>query len=266
MKISVVTINYNNADGLEDTIKSVVCQSYSDFEYIIIDGGSTDGSVDVIRKFENEIDYWVSEKDTGIYHAMNKGVTKVHGDYCVFLNSGDKFYNNSVIERIIKTQTSTDIFVGKVTKGDSDILMSPPPIDNEITFYHLFSCAIPHQGAFIRTELLHRYPFDETLKISSDWKFFVQTLIMDNCSFCYIDEFVTRYDMGGVSSLNPDIMRDEKIVIMRNFFPPRVLADYYAMKSSECLTQTLTKKLKQNYRIDKFIYKIGLFLLKLRMK
>ena len=89
MKLSVITINFNNRDGLRKTIESVVNQTYNDFEYIIIDGGSTDGSVDVIKEYADRIDYWVSEPDKGIYNAMNKGIDVAKGEYCIFMNSGD---------------------------------------------------------------------------------------------------------------------------------------------------------------------------------
>ncbi len=89
MKLSIITINKNNAYGLRKTIQSVINQTYSNIEYIIIDGASTDGSIDVIKKFEDKIDWWASEPDTGIYNAMNKGIKIATGDYCQFLNSGD---------------------------------------------------------------------------------------------------------------------------------------------------------------------------------
>jgi len=157
------------------------------------------------------------------------------------------------------------MFVGKVLSGNQNMLMSPPP-DRELSLYHLYSGAIPHQGAFIKTELLKKYPYDETLKISADWKFFLQTIIMDNCSFRYIDEFVARYDMSGISSCNPIQMRQEKEQILADMFPPRVLADYRHMKASECLTQTLTPKLRINYGIDKILYKFGKILLAVKKK
>lgn len=96
MKLSIITINYNNREGLRKTIESVVAQTTREFEYIVIDGGSTDGSVDVIKEFSDYIDYWVSEPDKGIYNAMNKGVKVAHGDYCQFLNSGDWLYDSNV--------------------------------------------------------------------------------------------------------------------------------------------------------------------------
>ena len=97
MKFSVITINYNHKEGLIHTIKSVLCQTCTDFEYIIIDGGSTDGSAEVIKEYDKAIAYWVSEKDNGVYHAMNKGVAQAHGDYLIFMNSGDCFHSSDVL-------------------------------------------------------------------------------------------------------------------------------------------------------------------------
>jgi glycosyltransferase involved in cell wall biosynthesis len=102
IKLSIITINYNNRDGLEKTIRSVIDQRFTDFEFIVIDGGSTDGSVDNIRKYENKINYWCSEKDAGIYNAQNKGIKKAKGEYCLFLNSGDFLYNEDVLNKIKK--------------------------------------------------------------------------------------------------------------------------------------------------------------------
>ena len=98
MKYSIITINYNNRDGLRNTIESIINQSYKDYEFIVIDGGSTDGSVDIINEYKDRITYWVSEKDNGIYHAMNKGVKTAHGEYLSFINSGDMLYNDHVLE------------------------------------------------------------------------------------------------------------------------------------------------------------------------
>lgn len=261
MRFSIITINYNNDEGLWHTIESVVCQSYHDYEYIVIDGGSTDNSVNIIKSFADKIDYWVSEEDNGIYHAMNKGVIHAHGDYCIFMNSGDRFYDSMVLSHVFSCNADEDIVVGKIAIDDSDHIISPPPT-GEFTMYHLYSGAIPHQGSFIKTDLLRKYPYDETLRISSDWKFFIQTLILDNGSISYLNFFVARYDINGLSASNPDVMRQEKEKILLSFFPPRVLADYKRMKVSECLTQILTPQLRQHYRIDKFLFRLGKILLK----
>lgn len=260
MFFSIITINYNDKSGLRRTIESVASQTYVDYEYIIIDGGSTDGSVDVIKEFASDIDCWVSEKDRGIYHAMNKGVLQAHGDYCLFLNSGDAFYDKSVLEHIAEKGLKEDIIVGKLVSFTNDYLFNPP--SRLISLYYLYSGTVPHQSSFIKTDLLRQYPYDEQLKIVSDWKFFVQAIVLHNCSVRFIDEIIARFDTNGVSTTNPDKMWKEKELVLAELFPPRVLADYQHMKASECLTQTLTPLLRQHYSIDKILYRIGKFLLK----
>lgn len=261
MKISVITINYNNVDGLRKTIASVVSQTYSDYEYIIIDGGSTDGSVDVIHEYKDKITYWVSEKDDGIYNAMNKGVAVANGDYCIFINSGDIFYSNTVLEEIDSTQRTEDIIVGKVlTDNGKEFLYQP----QHPTMYFFYSSTIPHQGAFIKKYLLNKYPYDEKLKITSDWKFFVEAVVFENCSVGFVNTIVSKFDIGGISTTNPEKTWAEKIQVMRKMFPERVLQDFENTKKSECLTQTITPMLRKNYSIDRLLYKIGKTLLKIK--
>lgn len=265
VKLSIITINFNNFNGLDKTIKSVVSQNSNDFEYIIIDGGSTDGSAEVIKQYESQIAYWVSEHDRGIYHAMNKGVSKANGEYCIFMNSGDCLYDSSVVSRFVEANFVEDIIVGKVFANTDMGQLSLPPV-REISMYHLYSGAIPHQGAFIRRKLLQDTPYDESLRISSDWKFFLQTIIFKNCSFKYIEDNIAIYDTSGLSFSNPEPMRREKEQVMRDLLPPRILADYEWMKASECLTSTLTPQLRRKYKIDKFLYRIGRILLNLSKK
>ena len=259
MKYSVITINYNNNIGLSHTIKSVVSQSYRDFEFIIIDGGSTDGSVDTIKENAKQIGYWISEKDRGIYHAMNKGVSQAHGEYCLFLNSGDCFYDNNVLDSVANLSVEEDILVGKIVSQNNNKYLFTSPL-RPISLYYLYSGTVPHQSSFIKTELLRLYPYDERLKIVSDWKFFVQAIVIHNCSIKYVNVNVARFDTCGVSTSNPDKMWKEKEQVLSEMFPPRVLADYKYMKASECKTQSLTPWLRQHYSIDNFFYRFGKFL------
>lgn len=265
MLFSIITINYNNCEGLRQTIGSVVSQTFHDYEYIVIDGGSTDESVNIIESFSDKIDYWVSEKDRGIYHAMNKGVAQAHGDYCIFMNSGDSFFDDIVLKRIADYNINEDIVVGKLVSNEKgQVLFSPP--QHHISLYYLYSGTIPHQSSFIRTKLLRQFPYDENLKIVSDWKFFVQAVITQNCSVKYVNEYVATFDLGGISTSNPEKMWNEKVLVLSSMFPSRVLADYKRMKASECLTQTLTPQLRQHYGIDKFLYRLGKMILKLTKK
>ncbi len=264
MKFTIITVNYNNSLGLSQTIGSLIDQTYKDFEYIIIDGGSTDGSVDIIRESEKHISYWISEKDNGIYHAMNKGIAQAHGDYCLFLNSGDYLYDKSVLEHISEVISDEDILVGRIYSKDGRNIFLPPT--REISFYYLYSATIPHQSSFIKTVLLKQYPYDENMKIVSDWKFFLEAVILHNCSVKFVDVNVTIFDVEGVSTSNPQKMWEEKQQVLNELFPSRVLKDYQQMKSSECLTQNITPLLKKYYCIDRILYFLGVFLLKFRKK
>ena len=111
-KLSVITINFNNAIGLEKTIKSVIEQKFTDFEFVIIDGDSSDGSKEIIKKYSNKISYWVSEKDKGIYNAQNKGIERAIGEYCLFLNSGDYLVDTTVFQTVFSEKRTQDIIYG----------------------------------------------------------------------------------------------------------------------------------------------------------
>ena len=160
MELSIITVNYNDASGLERTIQSVVSQTFRDFEFIVIDGGSSDGSVDVIKKYEKHIDYWVSEPDRGIYSGMNKGLMRARGEYVNFMNGGDCYHTPDVLEKIFSIETNADIITGAHTG-------SPHPNigQNGVTMYDLYTGAVDHQASFIRRDVALRHPYDESYRI-----------------------------------------------------------------------------------------------------
>lgn len=233
MKYSIITINYNHKEGLKRTIESVVSQTNCDFEYIIIDGGSTDGSVDVIMEFDRHITYWVSEKDNGVYHAMNKGVDQAHGDYCIFMNSGDRFHSSHALESVKEYQE--DIVCGQVSTFPSG--HHKPTI----TLVDLLRISLPHQAMFIKRELLMRHPYDENYKILSDWKFCLETIIIENCSFRAIEDIIADYESGGISTNSNGLLPKERELVLKELFPPRILADYQRLTpvDDELLDQAL---------------------------
>ena len=237
MRYSVITINYNNKNGLRHTIESVVSQTCKDYEYIIIDGGSTDGSVNVIKEHNTTIAYWVSEKDNGVYHAMNKGVTKAHGDYCVFMNSGDCFHSTDILDSIANFQE--DIICGKVIKGNTT--KKSGLSKSKITLVDLMRGSLPHQAMFIKRDLLVKHPYDEKYKILSDWKFSIETIVFDNCSFRNIDLIVANYDTTGISTNSNGLLSKERELILKEMFPPRITADYQRLTlvDDELLDQSL---------------------------
>jgi glycosyltransferase involved in cell wall biosynthesis len=222
-KLSIITINYNNKKGLLKTIESIVNQTFNDFEFIIIDGGSTDGSLEIIKEFSNKIDYSVSEPDRGIYNAMNKGIIVATGEYCNFMNSGDCFYDGNILEKVFKNKTLADILIGKAKTSHRIIL---PPVNPTFNYFYTRK-SINHQAAFIKRKLLIKYPYDEiNLKIVSDWKFFFDALIIDNCSYKSMDEFIVNFDDSGIGSSDITYNILEQSNVIKSTIYPRILEDY----------------------------------------
>lgn len=223
MLLSIITINYYNAEGLERTIKSVQEQTYPEIEHIIIDGGSKDGAVEIIKKYEEKVAYWVSEPDNGIYHAMNKGVAQAHGDYCLFLNSGDILYDRDAVEKLCSQHINADIVAANLECEDASGSSNIPP--EEITYSFFFISSIPHPSTLIRTELLRKTPYREDYKIISDWIFFIDTLILQNVTYQHVDVFLSKFDMSGVSR-NKEKALLEQERYLSSIIPPRVYCEY----------------------------------------
>lgn len=252
-KLSIITINYNNASGLKKTIESVVSQSSSDFEYIIIDGGSTDESVEIIKKYQEKITHWISEKDNGIYHAMNKGILAAKGEYCQFLNSGDYFCNDLVVEKMLSNLDNESILSGnmiKVSKNNSRIIDKIHFVNSMLHFY---KGTINHSSSLIKRSLFEKYGnYDENLKIVSDWKFFLQTIGIGNESVKYVDIDVTIFDTTGISSTNDKLDKAERRKVLEELLPQSVLLDY----DNHWRDIEMIKRIKRN----RFVYKIVWFL------
>ena len=201
-KLSIVTINYNNRAGLKKTIESVLQQKFNDLEYIIIDGGSTDGSKELIELNCDKIAYYVSESDNGIYHAMNKGITAATGDYVLFLNSGDWFFNQDILLNFMKDLGDYDLIYGNKINyfSDDKIIVEKSP--TVIDLYVLsFTYSLPHQATIIKRKLFSEIGlYDENLKIVSDWKFVLLALFKHNYTYLHKDIDLIYYDMAGISS------------------------------------------------------------------
>ena len=227
MKYSIITVNYNNKEGLRQTIESVIHQTYRDYEFIVIDGGSTDGSADVLKEYDDQITYWVSEKDNGIYNAMNKGIAKATGDYLNFMNSGDCFYAADVLENVANYHYDADFIVGrdyhysaKTHQGFATIL---PPRISMLTF---FIQTLPHQSTFFRRSLFRDRLYDDNLRIVSDVKFYIQKLCVEDCGIVLIDDIICRREPDGISnSYNEQRIAEHRSVI-EQFLPIGAIKDY----------------------------------------
>lgn len=241
MKISIITINYNNAEGLKRTLDSVAEQTYRDIEHIIIDGGSTDSSVDAIKEyvsanpnkdpfFKHTIN-WVSEKDSGIYNAMNKGIRKANGAYIQILNSGDIFASTDVVERMvaeIEKAEYPELLYGNMVKYDyssNKVIGKSGMVEYSLRQY--YTATMNHDCCYIHIDLFDKYGlYDESLKICSDWKWFLQAIGLGDVEPVYADIDVTIFDASGISETNLDLRKQERRLILEQLLPPAVLADY----------------------------------------
>lgn len=210
LKYSVITINYNNINGLIKTIQSVVNQSYKYFEFIVIDGGSNDKSLEIIMRFESQIKYWVSENDNGVYHAMNKGLAKATGDYCIFLNSGDFFKDQFVLSRIPDLILGDeDLFYGLIAWEEKKQIWNP--LENLRPFEIAFHSPIPHQGAFFRVDTLNQMGgYNENYRIISDWGVFVEFLLAEK-KVKKIGLIISTCENQGISASSKSIILKERI-------------------------------------------------------
>lgn len=226
-KLSIITVNLNNEDGLEKTIKSVIEQTFTDYEFIVIDGGSSDDSRNIIKKYEKNISYWESKKDNGVYCAMNKGIDVAKGEYLQFLNSGDYFLNGSILKKAFKSGGNKDIYYGSsIRKAENGkrYKISEPKI---LTFKRFFDYSICHQSMFIKKTLFDKFgKYNENLKIVSDWEFNVKAIILNNCTLKFLDFPIVFYDMNGISSKRQLSSLKEKDDAAKRLIPHRILLDY----------------------------------------
>ena len=247
MKLSIVTINYNNAEGLRKTLASVAEQTYRDIEHIVIDGGSTDGSVDVIKEyvssnpksnpfFKHAI-IWASEKDNGIYNGMNKGLRKATGAYIEILNSGDVLTAPDVTERMVREvekeeypailygNMMKDYGNGKIVRDTCGERMYTPE-----SFLYFYKGTLNHDCAYIRRDLFEKYGlYNEDMKICSDWEWYVKAIALGGEKTVYTNIDVTIFDMNGVSEShgkNAELIKKERREYLEKILPTSVLHDY----------------------------------------
>ncbi|MDA3883103.1 MAG: glycosyltransferase family 2 protein [Bacteroidales bacterium] len=258
MQLSIITINLNNAHGLQQTIQSVQKQIFPDFEYIIIDGASTDASLEVLEANKGMLTYCISEPDTGVYNAMNKGIQQATGEYCLFLNSGDCLCEANTLQNIFSHNPTQDIIYGDSLNGD--IYCRYPEY---LTPLYLFRKPVLHQASFIKRNLFDRFGlYNESYKIVSDWDFFLKTLYQAQVSYRYIPNIpIVRFDMGGINNTQQQLLAQEKEQMLRNIFAEKYdeYKRYDAMWAELQEAQEIIKKTGHiQYSLD---YKIGNVLL-----
>lgn len=264
LKLSIITINYNNLGGLKKTFESVFNQTWKDFEYIVIDGGSTDGSKELIVQNADKIDYWVSEPDKGIYNAMNKGIKVANGEYLLFLNSGDWLVADVILNKVYSELGDTDILYGFLNIIEKDrVWIKKYPSNLELHYFHYDT--LPHSGgSFIKKKCFDRIGlYDEDLKIVSDWKWFLIAIFKYKVSYKCISEVIGNFEYGdGLSSKaeNRLLRLNERRMTFEAEFK---YFDYYfnllseLKKENDSLkTQLRSKPIRYFLNIKRFIKKL----------
>ena len=227
MKFSIITVNYNHCDGLRKTIQSVVNQTFTDYEYIIIDGGSEDGSVEVIKEYSEKITYWVSEHDKGIYNAMNKGIIQAHGTYINFMNSGDEFYSKDTLEKVSILMNGSDFIIGKDYNQDpTSGKVFTTILPTRTSMVSFFMWTLPHQSSFIRRSLFEASRYDETLRIVADWKFYLEKIVYEGKRVQLLNLLVSNREQEGVSNSQASITIEERHKVLSTLLPPGIYQDY----------------------------------------
>ncbi|MCD6067582.1 MAG: glycosyltransferase [Bacteroidetes bacterium] len=248
--LSVITINYNDAAGLEKTMASILGQSFRDFEYIVIDGGSKDGSTDVIEKYKDKLSYWISEKDGGIYNAQNKGWKKANGEYCLFLNSGDFLASPDVLEKVFASKPTEDIVYGNmyINWGPNTTLGEMP---DTITFEQMLLDTIWHPVSFIKREVLNACGgYNENYKMVADYAFFFKAVVVKNVSTRHTPVPIAVFNTEGLSS-KPEKKQQELLErqdVLRENLPEKV-AEYLIRTAAQAPSEkSLFRNLLAKFR------------------
>ncbi len=255
MKLSIITVNLNNHDGLKRTIDSVVSQTFTDYEWIVIDGGSTDGSRELIEHYSDRFAYWCSEPDTGIYNAMNKGIDHANGEWLQFLNSGDWLYENTTLEQVFSKDWRCDVVFGDILLVNQNVLQ-PRIYLNDLRFSYFLNQTINHQSTFYRRSIFNELKYDESFSIFSDWAMHMQ-LILHNKRFIHINQFIVYFDGSGIGSQSCEKVFHEKYLMFEKYIPYHLKEDYEYIQKWAFIENRKSFKILHNtlYYICKFLDK-----------
>jgi glycosyltransferase involved in cell wall biosynthesis len=222
VRLSIITIAYNDLAGLRKTFASVFEQTEQSFEYIVVDGGSTDGSSDFIKENASRIHKWVSEKDKGIYDAQNKGWKVATGEYCLFLNSGDCLEDKHVIQNIYKKTWNTELLFGNIHFVDDSSGMRLGVMPHTVGAIHLYKDTIWHPASIIKRSVLQQFDgFDLQYRIVADYAFFCRYVLDYKGQYTHLETTIARFDMSGISS-NPkhrSALEEERRKVQNTYFP-----------------------------------------------
>lgn len=265
-RLSIITINYNNVKGLAKTLRSVAEQSCHDFEYIVIDGNSTDGSKKVLEDFKKTVSHFVSEPDSGVYNAMNKGIRLASGDYLLFLNSGDQFANRNVIEKILPILGENfDLVYGNLIYSLNNVPKTIFTPSEKLGLAFFLNSFVPHPSTFIKRNLFDKIGFyNEKYKIISDWEFFLKAVVIHQVIYKHVDFSITDFDNSGISSDSDNLkmIEKEKTNAYNTLFP-NLKNEIQSLKYAESRRILQIKNIQQNHPVLWKVFKFFLNILNL---
>lgn len=266
MKLSIITINFNNLAGLKRTYDSVVCQTWTDYEWIVIDGGSTDGSREFIEEHQDKFAYWCSEPDKGIYNAMNKGIRKSKSKFLNFMNSGDAYHDENVLSSVFSKNVpvDADVLYGNYYDIYEDGRIIPQQLPDVLDFAFLMRRPINHQSTFIKRELFSDELYDESYKIIADGKAFMQWM-MKGAKFFHLDTFVADFYMGGGHNQNTETITLERKRVIDETVPVsiRVVAEQLEAERKIWVDYPYVKEALDIYKSNNLKRKFVTLLIKL---
>jgi glycosyltransferase involved in cell wall biosynthesis len=268
-KLSIITVNLNNKNGLLRTINSVFRQTFTNYEYIIIDGCSKDGSVELIKEFDGRINYWISENDNGIYNAMNKGIKRARGEYCLFLNSGDILITNTILEDVIPQLNDISVIYGDGLIEKEDKTLENFTVPENLTLNYFYTSSLCHASTFIAKHLFDTFGlYNEQNKIVSDWEFFLKTIILNNISAKKVPYSIAIIKDGGISRdpTNINLLREEIDRVLDHYIPVAVkelLQSYNSLQGAINVLENENYKLQEElglYKKNHFIKLLSKFM------
>ena len=222
--LSIVTINLNNLEGLQKTIDSVVAQTFKDYEWIIIDGGSMDGSREIIEQNSNHFSYWVSEPDKGIYNAINKGITQAKGEFIQILNSGDTLFENSTLEKVFLNKLDADVNYGDALLRYPDGSIIDKHYPDLVSLNYFIHNVINHQATFFKRQVFDGHPYNECYLIAADWAYCMEA-VCRGLTFKHIPLTIVHYDNTGISAQWSERQIKEREDILNTYIPPQLKPD-----------------------------------------
>jgi len=244
IQLSIITINFNDAAGLEKTIQSVTEQTFGNIEFIVIDGGSTDSSVEVIKKYENKIAFWVSEKDNGIFNAQNKGLAKASGEYCLFLNSGDTLHSKTIIASVFNKKPHANL------------------VACDMAFLYEIGIEIRKQSKHVKEETLFLSSIwhpATLIKIAADYDFFLRTALINEVSYQHLNIVLSDFDTTGVSSNPANAKRheEERRSIQQQYFDDQTIEH---IEKLEIWSRSITYRVGKKLQASSWLSPLGSFI------